>query len=99
MTFGAWWGDAVIVSRTDIGTDPALNETLAHEYGHVAQVNTLGPAYAPANLIGWAPALLNYGIFAIASPDDGVSLHDWNPMEIHAQSTVRSAPLFPSSKR
>jgi len=98
MTLGLWWGGAVIVSHTDIGTDPSTNATLAHEYGHVAQVNTLGPAYIPAYIALMVPATLDFAMINVGS-EDPVSWHDWHPMEIHAQSTIPGAPLFPSYER
>jgi len=88
-------GSGLIVSRKNLGSDPSQNITLAHEYGHIAQAQMLGAGYIPTYLALQAPALFDYLLLSVVFHEP-VDFHDWNLMEIHAQSTIPGAPLFPS---
>jgi len=87
-------GSGLIVSKVDLGNDPARSPTLRHEYGHIAQANTLGALYIPTYLALQVPAFLDYLVVSIYGFQP-VSFHDSNLMEVHANASA-GLPLFPS---
>lgn len=88
------FGSNLIVSSTDIGTDPTTSPVLRHEFGHVQQARALGPLYLPTYAALSVPAALDWAAFSYVGGLN-IDLHDWHPMEIMANDYAH-LPLFPS---